>query len=100
MPTKLWPVSPLSEMWGIGPRMEKKLNSMGIFSVGDLAKTKLTTLESKFDVMGNQLYHHAWGIDRSDLGAPIIEGQISYGKGQILFRVIAKWKIFSRLYLK
>ena len=86
VPVKLWPVSPLSEMWGIGRRMEKNLNAMGIFSVGDLAKTDLSTLEAKFGVMGNQLYHHAWGIDLSDLGAPLVEGQISYGKGQVLFR--------------
>lgn len=84
--TKLWPVSPLSEMWGIGSRLEKTLNNMGIFSVGQLAKTPLAMLEEKFGVMGNQLYHHAWGIDLSKLGAPIVDGQISYGKGQILFR--------------
>lgn len=86
VPKKLWPVSPLREMWGIGPRMEKNLNGMGIFSVGDLANSSLAELESKFGVMGNQLYHHAWGIDLSDLGSSIIEGQVSYGKGQILFR--------------
>jgi len=78
--TKLWPVSPLSEMWGIGSRTEKTLNNMGITSVGQLARTPLHVLESKFGVMGNQLYHHAWGIDLSDLGAPLEEGQISYGK--------------------
>ena len=86
VPTKLWPLAPLSEMWGIGRQMEKNLNAMGIFSIGDLAKTNLRTLEAKFGVMGNQLYYHAWGIDKSELGAPLIEGQISYGKGQILFR--------------
>lgn len=84
--TKLWPVSPLSEMWGIGSRTEKTLNSMGIFTVGDLAHTDLKALENKFGVMGNQLYHHAWGIDLSELGAPLLEGQISYGKSQVLFR--------------
>ena len=36
--------------------------------------------------MGNQLYYHAHGIDKSDMGAPLIEGQESYGKGQVLFR--------------
>ncbi|SES35303.1 UV damage repair protein UvrX [Psychrobacillus sp. OK032] len=84
--TKLWPVSPLSEMWGIGSRTEKTLNNMGITSVGQLARTPLRVLESKFGVMGNQLYHHAWGIDLSNLGAPLEEGQISYGKSQILMR--------------
>ena len=86
IPKKLWPVSPLSEMWGIGSRLEKTLNNMGIFNVGQLANTSLDLLEEKFGVMGNQLYHHAWGIDLSELGAPIVDGQISYGKGQVLFR--------------
>lgn len=86
VPTKLWPLSPLSEMWGIGSRTEKTLNSMGIFSVGDLANTHLKTLEDKFGIMGNQLYHHAWGIDLSEMGAPLLEGQVSYGKGQILYK--------------
>ncbi|QBP43188.1 Y-family DNA polymerase [Paenisporosarcina antarctica] len=86
VPTKLWPISPLSDMWGIGSRTEKTLNSMGIFSVGDLAHTDLNVLEEKFGIMGNQLYHHAWGIDLSEMGAPLIEGQVSYGKGQILYR--------------
>ncbi len=84
--TKLWPVSSLSEMWGIGRQTEKSLNGMGIYSVGDLANTELSRLEKKFGVMGNQLYHHAWGIDLSELGAPIVEGQVSYGKSQILMR--------------
>lgn len=37
VPTKLWPVMPLSRMWGIGSRTERSLNGVGIFSVGDLA---------------------------------------------------------------
>ncbi|MFC4411209.1 excinuclease ABC subunit A [Chungangia koreensis] len=86
VPEKLWPVSPLSEMWGIGSRLERTLNGMGIFSIGDLARTDLRMLEKKFGVMGNQLYHHAWGIDLSELGAPLMDGQVSFGKGQVLFR--------------
>ncbi|MBM4762201.1 UV damage repair protein UvrX [Bacillus sp. B15-48] len=83
---KLWQVSPLREMWGIGRRVEKTLNSMGIFTVGQLAHYDLEKLEKKFGIMGNQLYHHAWGIDFSEIGAPLIEGQVSFGKSQILLR--------------
>ncbi|MCA1030630.1 UV damage repair protein UvrX [Bacillus timonensis] len=83
---KLWPLSPLSKMWGIGSRVEKTLNKMGIMSVGQLANYPLELLEKKFGVMGNQLYHHAWGVDLSELGAPIMQGQISFGKSQILLR--------------
>lgn len=86
VPTKLWPVSPLSDMWGIGKRTERTLNHMGIFSVKDLAHADLKTLEERFGILGNQLYHHAWGIDHSTIEAPIMQVQISYGKGQMLMR--------------
>lgn len=86
VPKKLWPVSPLSEMWGIGKRTERTLNHMGIFKVGDLAHADLKMLEKRFGIMGNQLYYHAWGIDYSTLGAPLMQGQISFGKGQMLMR--------------
>ncbi len=86
VPKKLWPVSPLSEMWGIGRRTERSLNNMGIFKVGDLANADLKMLEDRFGIMGNQLYYHAWGIDLSPIGAPLVQGQISFGKGQMLMR--------------
>ena len=66
--------------------MEKNLHEMGIVTVGDLAHTELKQLEKRFGVMGNQLYYHAWGIDYSTLGEPLVKGQISYSKGQMLMR--------------
>src|SRR5690625_4371679 len=86
VPEKLWPVSPLSKMWGIGSRLEKRLNRMGISTVGELANYSLKRLEKAFGIMGNQLYYHAHGIDLSELGEPILQGQVSYGKSQILLR--------------
>lgn len=87
IPKKLWPVRPLSEMWGIGKQMEANLNKLGIQTVGGLANADLNDLEEQFGVMGNQLYHHAWGIDLSKLGEPLItNGALSFGKGQMLMR--------------
>ncbi|MFT9819114.1 DNA polymerase thumb domain-containing protein [Lysinibacillus sp. NPDC056185] len=87
IPKKLWPVRPLSEMWGIGKQMEANLNAMGIQTVGGLANADLKELEKRFGVMGNQLYYHAWGIDLSTLGEPLItNGALSFGKGQMLMR--------------
>ncbi|MDF2945784.1 MAG: damage repair protein UvrX [Bacillales bacterium] len=83
---KLWPVSPLKEMWGIGSQTQKSLNRMGIFTVGELANYSLDKLEKKFGIMGSQLYFHAWGIDLSELGEPVWHSQISFGKSQILMR--------------
>lgn len=90
VPKKLWPVSPLRKMWGIGRRLEATLNEMGIFSVGDLAHASLDRLEKKFGVMGNQLYYHAHGIDYSEFGPMLMESQVSYGKGQTLLRDYVK----------
>lgn len=87
VPTKLWPVRPLSEMWGIGKQMEANLNKLGIQTVGGLANADLDELEKQFGVMGNQLYHHAWGIDLSKLGEPLVKNpSLSFGKGQMLMR--------------
>ncbi|WP_299088171.1 UV damage repair protein UvrX [uncultured Metabacillus sp.] len=83
---KLWKLEPLNKMWGIGSRVQKTLNRMGIFNVGQLAHYPLELLEKKFGIMGNQLYYHAWGVDLSEVGAPIMQGQISFGKSQILLR--------------
>lgn len=86
IPTKLWPVQPVSKMWGIGRQTEKKLNRMGIFSVGDLAHADIRLLEGKFGVLGNEMYYHARGIDLSSMTEPRPEEQVSYAKSQILLR--------------
>ncbi|WCH45784.1 DinB/UmuC family translesion DNA polymerase [Lysinibacillus sp. OF-1] len=61
---------------------------MGVQTVGGLANTDLKELEKRFGVMGNQLYYHAWGIDLSKLGEPLIaNGTLSFGKVQILLEM-------------
>ncbi|WP_342472778.1 UV damage repair protein UvrX [Metasolibacillus sp. FSL H7-0170] len=86
VPQKLWPIAPLSEMWGIGRRMEYALNKKGIFSVYDLAHANLKMLEDEFGIIGNQLYYHAWGIDLSTFEEPDMKEPMSFGKGQMLMR--------------
>lgn len=86
VPNKLWPIKDLKDVWGIGSQTEANLNNLGIFSMYDLAHFDLRALEKRFGIMGNQLYYHAWGIDHSKLGEPIVNGQISFGKGQMLMR--------------
>lgn len=55
IPQKLWPVRPLSEMWGIGKQMEANLNAMGIQTVGGVVNADLKELEKRFGIMGHQL---------------------------------------------
>lgn len=87
VPTKLWNITPLSKMWGIGPRMEKNLNRLGIYSVGDLAHYDVHKLKDKFGIMGEELWNHANGLDESriqDFKVPVKEKSISHS--QVLFK--------------
>lgn len=86
IPTKLWPISPLSKIWGIGPRMEKNLNRLGIYSVYDLAHSDRNWLKQKFGVLGTELWNHANGIDLSRIGDMEKEIDQSYSHSQVLFK--------------
>lgn len=50
---KLWP-HPVEKIWGIGSRMKRNLNRMGIVTLGQLAKFDLNRIKKRFGVMGEQ----------------------------------------------
>lgn len=84
---KLWPITPLSKMWGIGPRMEKNLNILNIHTIGDLAKYDKNKLKDKFGVMGLELWNHANGIDTSKISDFKVEAKDkSYSHSQVLMK--------------
>jgi DNA polymerase IV (DinB-like DNA polymerase) len=57
----------VSRLLWVGRKTEKKLNSMGIKTVGDLANFNASILVEKFGVAGTQLYLSAQGIDNIEL---------------------------------
>ncbi len=85
--TKLWSITPLSKMWGIGKRMERNLNIMGIYSIKDLASYDAGKLKDKFGIMGKELWLHANGIDNSVISDfKSISKEQSYSHSQVLFK--------------
>ncbi len=85
--TKLWSITPLSKMWGIGKRMEKNLNTMGIYSIKDLACYDPGKLKDKFGIMGKELWLHANGIDNSIISDfKAVRKDQSYSHSQVLFK--------------
>ena len=86
IPTKLWPIHPLSKVWGIGPRMEANLNRLGIYSMYDLAHYDRHKLKQKFGVIGTELWNHANGIDLSLIGDMEKTTDKSYSHSQVLFK--------------
>lgn len=92
--TKLWPVSPLSKMWGIGSRMEKNLNNLGIYTVGDLALYDKKKLKNKFGVIGEELWNNANGIDESIISENSYKTyEKSYSLSQVLFKDYNEYNI-------
>jgi len=87
VPTKLWSISPLSEMWGIGRNMERNLNRLGLYSIYDIAHYPLEKLQKYFGIMGEELFHHAHGIDMSVINEKLVYKPVgkSYGMGQTLY---------------
>ncbi|MBN2877032.1 MAG: damage repair protein [Bacilli bacterium] len=95
--TKLWPVTPLSKMWGIGRNMEKNLNRMGIYKIGDLAKYDVKKLKKKFGIIGEELYYHTHGIDISMIQEKMNIKPVSksYGIGQTLYQDYYKPEVYQ-----
>lgn len=88
VPKKLWPIRPLSDFWGIGTRMEKRLNQMNLFSLGDVAHASRDHLHRVFGILGDELYFHAHGIDASRIADKKhdVRPMKSVGEGQTLFK--------------
>ena len=83
---KMWPITPLTKIWGIGPRLEIRLNKLGIFTLGDLATSDKEFIVSKFGIMGEQMYNHANGIDEADVHEVYVPKEHSLDIGQVLPR--------------
>ncbi len=85
---KLWNIKPLSKMWGIGRNLERSLNNLGCFKVGDIALLDINILRKKFGVIGEDLWLHANGIDNTiikDLHK-VERKDKSFSHSQILFK--------------
>ncbi|HKZ92966.1 MAG TPA: DNA polymerase IV [Candidatus Bathyarchaeia archaeon] len=54
-------------LW-VGKKTARKMNALGIRSIGDLARYDPSVLAEKFGVMGTQLYLYAHGLDSSEVG--------------------------------
>ena len=88
IPKKLWDVSPLSKMWGIGRRIEDSLNKRGFKTIGDIAKSDVNLLKKRYGIIGEELWYHTHGIDMSLIQdkkkyKPLSK---SFAIGQVLFQ--------------
>lgn len=57
---------PVRRLWGVGPKTEKRLEFLGIKTIGEFKRLPMLHLERYFGrVFGRTLYEHSRGIDAS-----------------------------------
>lgn len=93
VPSKLHPITPLSKVWGISSRLEKKLNNLGLFKIGDIAHCPKEILIKKLGVIGEELFNHSNGIDKSNIREKYIPKNESLTFEQVLKRNYHKSEI-------
>ena len=54
---------PVAMLWGVGPKTEQRLASLGIHTIGQLAAWDERELAARFGANGREMARHAWGID-------------------------------------
>ena len=76
----------MTDFWGIGKRMEKRLNKLGIFSIRELANSNPDTLKKELGIVGLDLFFHANGIDETNIHKPYKTKSHGLENSQILPR--------------
>ena len=54
---------PVAKLWGVGPKMEREMNKLGIYYIGDIQNYDKDVLVSLFGKRGRELYDFSYGID-------------------------------------
>ena len=83
---KVWSIPNMTDFWGIGKRMEKRFNTLGIYSIKDLANANPDILKKELGVTGLRLWFHANGIDESNVHNPYKPKSKGLGNSQVLPR--------------
>lgn len=79
----LWPL-PVIEMHGIGKSTEKKMNELGIYTIGDLAQKDELIVRTSLGKNGTRLMYRANGIDDRPVDPQAAEERKSVGSSTTL----------------
>jgi DNA polymerase-4 len=61
-----WPRE-VQQLWGVGPQLATRMRSLGITTVGELARAPVSALRGSFGIIGPRLREAAWGRDDTPL---------------------------------
>lgn len=66
VPAKMWPL-PVGDLFGVGPSAAKRLNSFGIYTIGEFAALDKDTAVRWFGARGDTLWNYANGREADPL---------------------------------
>lgn len=86
---KLWTHQPLTDFWRIGPGYAKRLESYGMFTMGDIARMSVNNEDLLYQLFGKNaelIIDHAWGWEPCTISAvkAYRPNDNSLGSGQVL----------------
>lgn len=87
----LWPL-PIDKLFGVGKRMEKHFQQMGIRTIGQLAKFPLEELQYRWGINGEVLYQSAHGIDYAPVTPDTHQERKAIGHSMTLPRDYRSWE--------
>lgn len=93
----LWEHRPLTDFWRTGPGLTKQLESHGLFTMGDIARTSMENPDYLFELFGvdaELMIDHAWGYEPCtiDYIKKYKPSTTSIGSGQVLHEPYTKDK--------
>ena len=77
MEDKMWPL-PVRDLFLVGSATERKLKSLGVYTIGDLAQTELSVLKKRLGKHGETIWHYANGHN-AEMVTPEPEENKGYG---------------------
>jgi len=85
----LWCHKPLTDFWRVGPGIARRLESIGCYTMGDVARLSEKDESSLYDILGinaELVIDHAWGWEPSDIATikSYKPQSNSLGAGQVL----------------
>ena len=91
---QLWDHRPITDFWRVGRGTARRLESRGVYTMGDLARMSLTGEDALYKIFGvnaELLIDHAWGYEPCTLEAvkAYTPESKSVGSGQVLMRPYA-----------
>ena len=101
---ELWEHRPITDFWRIGPGTQRRLERLGIFDMGGVARANEDALYKTFGIDAELLVDHAWGRETTTMAdiknfrpqsKSLTRGQVlicdyDYPKGRIVVREMAE----------